>query len=118
MLSGVPVFHAEIIVNLNSEGEVVYYTNSYKKDIQSIDITPSISEQEAKQKSNTALKSSGEITFQEVSLFVNDFNNPLFPSQTMATTLYPNFSTVLIPPKYASIVSCFTYFQKTFLLRS
>ena len=73
MLNGVPVFHAEIIVNLNSIGEVVYYTNSYKKDIQNIDVTPSITQQDAKLKSNIALKSTGEITFQEVGLFVDDF---------------------------------------------
>lgn len=75
MLNGVSVFHAEIIVNLNRAGEVVYYTDSYKKNIQIIDVIPSISEQDAKLNSSIALKASGEITFQDVSLFVDEFNS-------------------------------------------
>jgi zinc metalloprotease ZmpB len=46
-IGNVPVYGAEMVVNLSEENEVVYSSNSYDKTVAIIDVIPSISEQEA-----------------------------------------------------------------------
>jgi zinc metalloprotease ZmpB len=46
-IGNVPVFGAEMVVNLNEQNEVIYSSNSYDKSVAIIDVIPSISEQEA-----------------------------------------------------------------------
>ncbi len=70
MLNNVPVFDSEIVVNFSPKDEIVYSSNSYDKTVQNIDVVPAITEQKAIQISNSELKFSGNITFQESKLFV------------------------------------------------
>ncbi|WP_312303033.1 T9SS type A sorting domain-containing protein [Chryseobacterium sp.] len=67
----VPVFQSEILVHFNKEGKISYTSSeSLKKNLKEIDITPAISSSEAFKKAYIASKSQGEITYQENKLFV------------------------------------------------
>ncbi|MEE6130214.1 T9SS type A sorting domain-containing protein [Chryseobacterium arthrosphaerae] len=67
----VPVFQSEVLVHFNKEGKISYTSSeSLKKNLKEIDITPAISAADAFQKAYIASKSQGEITYQENKLFV------------------------------------------------
>ncbi|AYZ12274.1 T9SS C-terminal target domain-containing protein [Chryseobacterium arthrosphaerae] len=67
----VPVFQSEVLVHFNKEGKISYTSSeSLKKNLKEIDITPAISAADAFQKAYVASKSQGEITYQENKLFV------------------------------------------------
>ncbi|WP_343680892.1 T9SS type A sorting domain-containing protein [Chryseobacterium arthrosphaerae] len=67
----VPVFQSEVLVHFNKEGKISYTSSeSLKKNLKEIDITPAISAVDAFQKAYVASKSQGEITYQENKLFV------------------------------------------------
>ena len=67
----VPVFQSEVLVHFNKEGKISYTSSeSLKKNLKEIDITPAISAADAFKKAYVASKSQGEITYQENKLFV------------------------------------------------
>ncbi|UEQ77561.1 T9SS type A sorting domain-containing protein [Chryseobacterium arthrosphaerae] len=67
----VPVFQSEVLVHFNKEGKISYTSSeSLKKNLKEIDITPAISAVDAFKKAYVASKSQGEITYQENKLFV------------------------------------------------
>lgn len=68
--NGVPVFDSEILVHFSPENEVTSSASTYDPTIQNITTTPAISKDNAIAISNTTLKVSGDITFQESKLFV------------------------------------------------
>jgi len=71
MVKDVPVFQSEILVHFNKEGKLSYTgTESLKKNLQEVDIVPSISAADAFKKAIVASKGEGTITYQENKLFV------------------------------------------------
>ncbi|RTZ46856.1 hypothetical protein EJ377_20345 [Chryseobacterium arthrosphaerae] len=56
----VPVFQSEVLVHFNKEGKISYTSSeSLKKNLKEIDITPAISAADAFQKAYVASKSRG-----------------------------------------------------------
>lgn len=71
MIKGVPVFQSEIVVHFNKEGKLSYTgTESLKKNLKEVDVTPVISAVDAFKQAVVACKAGGEITYQENNLFV------------------------------------------------
>lgn len=72
MIQGVPVFDTEVLIHFDLNGDVSFSSvNNIDKTVFNIDVTPTISSQEAISVSNRELNSDGETLFQEATLFVD-----------------------------------------------
>ena len=71
MIGNVPVFQSEIVMHFNKNGQISYTaTESFKKNVQQIDINPSVSSVDALKKAHIASHSKGDITYEDSKLFV------------------------------------------------
>ncbi len=75
MLNNVPVYQSEIVLHFSTENKVVFSSNSYNNSIENIVVRPSISKQEALNKSLDNLKVDGQYEVAENNLFVTKINN-------------------------------------------
>ena len=75
LMSDVPVYHSEIVVNFSPSKEIAFTTDSYDTTIENVATTPALSKQAALDASKESLKISGEYTVAENNLFVTKINN-------------------------------------------
>lgn len=107
MLNNVPVFESEIVVNFNPENEVAYFSDSYDKTVENIATIPSINEQQAIAISNSELKVSEGITFQEAKLFVYNKVKPTQLVYRVVTNVNDKVGSweVIVDAKSSQIIS-------------
>ena len=73
MMNNVPIFKSEIVVHINPSNEISYSTNSIKANLQRINTSPSITEEEAISNSNRAINNSDNSVIVENHLLVIDY---------------------------------------------
>ncbi|SDE34154.1 T9SS type A sorting domain-containing protein [Ulvibacter litoralis] len=69
-VNGVEVFDSSIAVHVSKKNKVTYHSSTFDESIETINTTPSISENEALQAAITALRIEGVIYQEEVKLYV------------------------------------------------
>lgn len=69
MIKNVPVFKSEVVIHFNKSGKITYTSESLK-NAQEITVNPSVQTSAALKKAHEASKSAGEITYEEIKLFV------------------------------------------------
>lgn len=72
MVNDVQVYDAEFTIHINTLGQVSYTANTYKKEIENINTTPSITKESAALIAKNHIKVNGDISFQKEKLFVYD----------------------------------------------
>jgi predicted small secreted protein len=107
MLNDVPVFESEFVVNFNNKNEVAFTSNSYKKEIQLIDTSPTVTKEKAIAITDDKLNYNGAVTLQEAKLYVYDFNGVtklVYRTITHAEDLVGSWE-VLIDAKTSDVIS-------------
>lgn len=70
MVNNVPVFDSEIVVHFSPNNEITNTSSTYDTNVANITTTPTITKENAIQLSNTALKVTAAISFQDCKLYV------------------------------------------------
>ena len=69
-ISGVPVYHSEIVVHLSPKNRVTYVTNTYDPSVQVINTTPKIEKTKAYNLAYNKIDAHGNIAYQDVKLII------------------------------------------------